>query len=77
MTNRASLIRGTIESNNAPSTTVRISTIALTMCDVVDAVPDVLIVAGEAVLEVDVKRLFRSIPPWFVIGHAGIAEGNH
>lgn len=77
MTDRASLIGRTVERNNAPSTTIRIATIALTMSDIVDAVSDVLVVAGQTILEANVERLFGTITPRLIIGHAGPADVHH
>lgn len=77
MTDRASLIGRTVERNNAPSTTIRIATIALAMSDIVDAVSDVLVVAGQTILEANVERLFGTITPRLIIGHAGPADVHH
>ena len=74
---RAPLVRAAVECNDPSCAPIRIPAVAGAIPDIVDAVADVLVVAGEAVLEDDVQGLGGSIAPWLVVGHAGVADGDH
>lgn len=77
VSSRAILIRRPIESNNSSQASVSVTAVTFPVPDVVNAIPDVLVVAGESVLEVDVERLRWSVAPWLVVWHAGVADWDH
>lgn len=77
MPRRRRIIGATIERNDPSLAAIRVSTIRCSVSDVMYSIPDVLIVAGQSIREVDVKCLRRTISPRLVIGHSGPANIDH
>lgn len=68
------IVRGAVEGDYPPLATVRVAAVTLPVPDIVDAVPDVLVVAGGAVAEFDVEGLGGPVPPWGVVWHSRVAD---
>ena len=77
MTHGLIKIRSTIERNNAAQTSVSIPAVARSITNVVNPIADVLVVAGQAIGEVDVESFGRAVAPWLVAGHARPADIHH
>jgi hypothetical protein len=74
--NGSLIIRAPIETDNPPQPTIRIAAVTLPVPDIMHPVPDVLVVALQAVCEVDVEGFERPVPPRMVVWHTGPAEVN-
>lgn len=77
MPRRAIKVRGTVKGDNASLPSIRVAAITLSVANIVNAVPDVLVVALQAIGEVNVECLLWTVAPRLVVGHAGVADGHH
>lgn len=74
LSHRRLIVRAPVERDNAPEPAVRIPAVTRPVADIVHPVPDVLVVALQAIREVDIESLGRAVAPGVVVGHAGPAE---
>lgn len=77
MTRRSLVVRRAIERDDTARAAICITTLGLAIPDIFDAIPDVLIVAGETVLKTNIEGLHRAISPWLIVGHASPADSDH
>lgn len=77
MPSRAIKVRGTVKGNNTSLSSIRVAAVTLSVANVVNAVPDVLVVALQAIGKVNVQSLRWTVAPRLVAGHAGVADGHH
>ncbi|KAF7168195.1 hypothetical protein CNMCM5623_001265 [Aspergillus felis] len=68
------IIRAPVERDDAPEPAVLIAAVARPVADIVHPVPDVLVVALQAIREVDVECFKRAVAPGVVIWHTGPAK---
>jgi hypothetical protein len=70
-------VRGTIEGHNPAKSSIGVSAIALSVANIVNPVPDVLVVALQPISKVNVECFRWAIAPWLIVGHAGVADWHH